>query len=216
MACLEPRDGMTASEEEVEEALEYGLTLHNMRTFKRIEKTGDQLTVVCERVSSLSKDENGRMVIVTEPDSEHRFTADSVIFAVGQKPEIDGLGLEHTRGLLNVKGSAASLAKVFAAGDAVSGTASVIQAIASARGAAEAIDRFLGGDGNITEILAEPEAPSAYLGRAEKFAYRERISCLSTDNASCEADRCLRCHLRLQLERPKFWNEYAESQGAGK
>jgi NADPH-dependent 2,4-dienoyl-CoA reductase/sulfur reductase-like enzyme len=183
-----------------------------LRTFKRIEQSGGKLTVVCEQVAELTKDELGRMKIVPAKDSEHTFTADSVIFAVGQKPDIGGFDLADARGLLTVSNSAASSEGVFACGDAVSGTSSVIQAIASARSAAEAIDRYLGGNGDITEILTAPEEPSAYLGRAEKFASRRRIDCPTADNASCEADRCLRCHLRLKIEKPKFWNEYGESQ----
>lgn len=212
MACLEPRDGMTASEEEILEGLEHGLELHNLRTFKRIENCGENLTVICENVTELGKDELGRMTILSEPGSEHGFTARSVVFAVGQKPEIEGFGLDAIRGLINAANSATSAEGVFACGDAVSGTSSVIQSIASARKAAEAADRYLGGNGDITEILIDPEEPSAYLGRAEGFAYRERIACLSADNSSCEADRCLRCHLRLTIKRPKTWNEYSESQ----
>ena len=46
---------------------------------------------------------------------------------------------------------------VFAGGDVVTGPASIIGAIAQGRKAAEAMDRYLGGTGDITETFAEPE-----------------------------------------------------------
>ena len=46
---------------------------------------------------------------------------------------------------------------VFAGGDVATGPGSIIHAIAHGRKAASAIDRFLGGDGDIEETLARPE-----------------------------------------------------------
>ena len=46
---------------------------------------------------------------------------------------------------------------VFAAGDVLVGTSSVIEAIASGRKAASSIDLYLGGLGIIDEVLAPPE-----------------------------------------------------------
>jgi NADH-quinone oxidoreductase subunit F len=51
----------------------------------------------------------------------------------------------------------ASRAGVFSGGDCVTGPATVIQSIAQGRQAAIAIDRYLGGDGDISEVLLPPE-----------------------------------------------------------
>lgn len=213
MACLESRDAMTASKEEIDEGLGYGLELFNQKTFLRIAQNDDgTLSVLCQDVAELSVDSSGMMNIVAAPDSEQWLSADSVIFAVGQKPELEGFELEQNRGLLSVSNSKTSADKVFACGDSVTGTMSIIHAIASGRDAASRIDLYLGGDGDISEQLAKPECPSAWLGRVSKFAYNERIECLTCENSAEEADRCLRCHLRLQIEQPKFWNAYTESQ----
>jgi len=213
MACLEPRDAMTAGKEEIEEGLGYGLELYNGKTFLRVVQNEEgKLSVLCRDVAELSVDDSGRMNIVPVPDSDQWLTADSVIFAVGQKPELEGFELEQNRGLLVVNGHRSSVEKVFACGDSVTGTLSIIHAIASGREAASAIDLYLGGDGDISEQLAKQESTSPWLGRTPGFAYKERIGCLTCDNAADEADRCLRCHLRLQIEQPKLWNAFSESQ----
>ena len=88
------------------------------------------------------------------------------------------------------------------------------------------MDLYLGGDGDISEILLEPEIPDAYIGQAEGFAGLRRVEPktaepqervkgfdlveqpLTCEEAQCEAGRCLQCDLRLQLAKPKLWNEY--------
>lgn len=194
MACLEPRDGMTASEEEVEEALQWGLNLYNRYGFKSIEPWEDALRVVCNPLDG---------------DTEQSFVCDTVIFAVGQKPELEGFALPTERGLIQTEDGVTVQAGVFAAGDAVTGTASVVGAVAAGRTAAAAVDRYLGGDGNICEQLAPQDLDwmDPVLGRVPGFASLER-ECSCGENPSAEAERCLRCHLRLQLERPKRWSEY--------
>jgi thioredoxin reductase len=94
---------------------------------------------------------------------------------------------------------------------------SAVRAMAAGRKAAIAIDKYLGGDGVIDEVLVEPEVPSPWLGRDEGFAdwrcltepYRppppqfaglERAERpLSEEAAVAEAKRCLRCDLRVQI-----------------
>jgi hypothetical protein len=69
---------------------------------------------------------------------------------------------------------------VFAAGDVVAGTSSVIKAIASGRKAAVAVDKYLGGSGRIDRKLAPHVEPEPFLGRQEAFAALARA-----------ADRCV-------------------------
>ena len=118
-------------------------------------------------------------------------------------------------------------AGVFAAGDAISGTVSVIAAIASGRKVAVSIDQYLGGTGDIAEVLAPVIAPSTWLGREENFANRKRCPisvtsvdlrvdnfnevdhCYSEDIALKESNRCLQCDLRTQITEPRFWGDYS-------
>ena len=60
----------------------------------------------------------------------------------------------------------------------------MIAAIASGRNAASGIDRYLGGDGVIDEVLTDYEEPDAYIGRVEGFAYEKREEPALTDPAA--------------------------------
>jgi len=96
---------------------------------------------------------------------------------------------------------------VFVGGDAVSGPASVIEAIAAGRRAAVAIDEFLGGKGKIEEVLAPAEEPLPIAGeeraaRAEPAlleigartgSMAEVDLGLSPESAFAETKRCLKC-----------------------
>ncbi|MDP2719193.1 MAG: hypothetical protein Q8P44_05085, partial [Dehalococcoidia bacterium] len=111
---------------------------------------------------------------------------------------------------------------VFAGGDAVSGPASEIEAIAAGRRAATAIDKYLGGDGIIDEVLATVKPVNHTLGRDEDFAGWQRshlksISLekrtstfeqseigFSADDAVKEARRCYSCNLRLCVPKVKM------------
>jgi formate dehydrogenase beta subunit len=153
-----------------------------------------------------------------------------VIFAIGQRPEIpQGFGLDTGHGnLIEVDSFTSSTNKegVFAAGDAVIGTSSVIKAIASGRKAAVAADRYLEGNGIIDEKLVAAAEPEQCLGLEEGFAFlsRHKESCVPPEervNSFCkvvldmdekaatdESGRCLQCDLRLKITSVKFWGNY--------
>jgi hypothetical protein len=118
---------------------------------------------------------------------------------------------------------------IFAAGDCVYGTKSVIKAIASGREAASEIDKYLGGDGDISEVLAPVEPHEPCIGKYEGFAAvarkknvmepvenRQGNFCLvdhgiSDAEIGLEAGRCLQCDLRLDISKPRLWGDYSES-----
>jgi formate dehydrogenase (NADP+) beta subunit len=230
VACLEPRDKMLASSEEIEEGIEEGIILHTSQSFKQIlDQDGHVSGLECLDVSSFSFEE-GKLQVECAADSGHVFSVDTVIFAVGQRPEIpDAFDLECSpRGLVEVDKYTleTSIEGVFATGDAVSGTATVIEAIASARKTASAVDRYLGGSGNIEETLAPASEWNPWMGKAGDFASQprqqsrltiptERVQnfCL-VDNgleeqaALAEAGRCLNCNLRLKITPVRFWGDY--------
>ena len=231
VACLESRDTMPAAHDEIEQGEEEGLHIHSSHTFTRILNENGHITgVECLDVESFEFDEDGSAHINGIEGSEHILPADTVIFAIGQRPEIPpqfdlrtGLGntIEVDSYTLDT-----SREGVFAAGDAVIGTSSVIEAIASGRKGAIAVDRFLGGSGIIDEELAPDEVPKAWLGREENFAsqHRRENACLPAEerlNSFCEiihaldeeaaleeSKRCLQCDLRLKMTPVKFWGEY--------
>ncbi len=180
MACLEGRDEMPAHPWEVEAALEEGVIIHNSRSFERIldDGTGHVAGVECMHVRHFHFDETGRLHVDKEPDSNHVIECDTVIFSVGQRaglafiPEDSGVGLtERNLIAINPNTMAATRPGVFAAGDSVSGTAFVIEAVASGHKAAESIIRYL--QGEELEPPPKPELPVVHLSKEE---IEERIA----------------------------------------
>ena len=239
LACLEAREKMTADDEEIKEALEEGIFVHPAKTFERI--TGEEHVsgVDFMNVKRFYFDENRRAIIEKEEGSLHHTDCDTVIFATGQRPDITPeAGLTLGRGnsipVVNTeKDKTTSVPGIFAAGDCIYGTKSVIQAIQSGREAASQIDLFLGGDGDITEVLAPDEPADPCIGSVEGFADLKRkenkIDCAACrqDNFNlydhgicdsdirCEASRCLQCDLRLQISKPHLWADYIEKAEGG-
>ena len=109
---------------------------------------------------------------------------------------------------------------------------SAIKAIAYGRKAAEEIDKYLGGNGDIHESLLPPDETKHWLGREEGFADLKRVPPahrpplpqyaglekaeppLKQEEAVAEARRCLRCELRLLFGKPvlppkkKSWADF--------
>jgi len=216
IVCLESRDAMPAAGGEIEEAEKEGIVVHPSRTCSRILGQSGRVTgVECLTVESFSLDEEGKARVEAVEGSEHVFPADTVIFAVGQTPDIpSGFDLcvdERSRVEIDPYTLESNREGVFAAGDAVTGTSWVIEAIASARKTAAAVDRYLGGSGDIDEHLAPREEPGPWLGQCEGFARLARgewsVS-FEEEFAEAESFRCLQCDLRLRITPVKFWGEY--------
>ena len=213
IACLESRDRLPAAEDEINEGEAEGIIIHPSRTFTKIlEDNGQAAGVECLRVASFELDNEGRFQIETIEGSVHILPAETVIFAIGQRPEIpDRFDLSvNERNYIAVDPYSleTSVEGVFAAGDAVTGTASIIEAIAAGRKAAAAIDRYLGGDGLIEESLASEDKPYAWLGPGEGFAGLPRMTDGQEEAVVAESSRCLKCDLRLKMTPVKFWGDY--------
>ncbi len=231
IACLEHKDEMPAACDEIEQGEEEGIVIHPSKTFTRIKSENEQITgVECLNVKSFEFDEDGKVQIDAVEGSEHVLAADTVIFAIGQHPEVpEGFDLDlDERNLIEVDPYTFDTSKegVFAAGDAVIGSASVIEAIASGRKGAIAVDRYLGGEGNIYEQLAPPDNPGSWLGPVKGFAdlkrYKEvcvgaedrvKSFCgithtMDEESAVFESSRCLKCDIRLRITPVKFWGDY--------
>lgn len=230
LACLESRINMPADKEEIIEGEEEGVFIHPSKTFEKINGIDKVSGVTFNDIESLTFDENRRPIVVKKENSQHTIEADTVVFAVGQRPEItEEAGLELGRGnsiVVNSGSLATKVRGIFAAGDVVYGTNSVVKAIASGREAASEIDKYLGGDGNISEELAPKEALNSYIGKVEGFGYKERakseileankreknfelVDYGICDQDICnESERCLQCDLRLQISHPRLWSGF--------
>jgi len=209
------RDEMPASEEEIEEALFEGVKIKFLAAPIRIERKNGAVELTCIRMELGSVDDSGRRRPVPIEGNEFSLTFDTVIAAIGQVPEVpEKFGLPLGRGnTVQVDADTLATARegVFAGGDAVTGPATVIEAIAAGRQAAISIDKYLGGSGAIDETLASPEEveilPEIEEGEKHRISIptltlSERLGSfaevelsLGEEMAIEEAKRCLRCDL---------------------
>ena len=242
IACLESRAEMPAFDSEIEQLLEEGGVLHPSWGPKKIVANGKMNgieLVRCTRVFDDAKRFNPSF----DPSVTTVLEANTVILAIGLSTDLSFLAeadrpLVTERGTIRVDESnlTTPVAGVLAGGEAVSGPSSVIQAIATGRKAAASIDRQLGGDGVIDEVLAPASENDPLLGHEEGFASRSREPMpyrsvaerqtnfdtieLGFDESAAlrEARRCLRCDLRLQLGAPILppepWLEFDQAHVA--
>jgi NADH-quinone oxidoreductase subunit F len=208
------RAEMPANPEEVEEALAEGVQIHYLVAPSRIISQDSRVELESIRMELGDIDTSGRRRPEPIKGSEFITSYDTIIAAIGQRPEIPNqFDLATGRGnTIQVDPDSLVTNKegVFAGGDAVSGPASVIEAIAAGRQAATFIDKYLGGVGDIDEALAPPEGEIAPLEEAEE-KWRPEMPVLpleqrtrgfvqvelgySEEMAIEEAKRCLRCDL---------------------
>jgi NADPH-dependent glutamate synthase beta subunit-like oxidoreductase len=232
MACLESRETMPAGADEIKEGEEEGIKIYPSRTFTKIVRDASDKVkgVEFQKVASFTFDEDKRLHLETVENSRHVVEADMVIFAVGQRSDLPGgFGIDKTPGgfaEIDSFSMATSREGVYAAADCVTGTSFVITAIESARKAAIAIDKYLGGRGKIDRKLAPVTELEKHIGRQEGFASlaraegkfapaEERVHSfckvsegMDEKTAEYEANRCLQCDLRLKMTRVEFWSSY--------
>jgi len=209
------RDEMPASQEEIEEAIHEGVKIEFLAAPNRILRKNGEIGLECIRMELGTVDASGRRRPVPIEGSEFTSTFDTVIAAIGQMPEApDKFGLPLVRGntfQVDRDTLATPREGVFAGGDAVTGPAIVIEAIAAGRQAAISIDKYLGGSGVIDEALASPEDLEGLPDMEEGEKHRipipalvlsERVSSFAEVELSLgeqmaieEAKRCLRCDL---------------------
>lgn len=230
------REEMLANPGDVKRLEEEGVKIHFQVAPKRIlGKDGKVAAVEFIRTMLGEPDESGRRRPIPVDGSEYIMELDGVIVAIGRSPDLTLVPKEVKITKQNTlwvdsKTLETRLPGIFAGGDAVTGPASIIDAIAAGRKAAASIDRYLGGDGNIEEIWIETEGPSPWLGREKGFGEKNRVPtpCLpirqrrtnfslvelgfNEAEAIEEAKRCLRCDLRLQISQvtlpPERWLEF--------
>jgi len=205
---------MPANPEEVEEAVAEGVSIDYLVAPSRIKGHNGWVELESLRMELGEMDSSGRRR--PEPIEGSQFTTsyDTIIAAIGQRPEVpEGFNMSLGRGnIIEVDPDTLATSRdgVYAGGDAASGPASVIEAIAAGRQAAISIDKYLGGKGEIEETLAPPEGEIAPLEEAEE-QWRPKMPAVPVkkrlgnfgqvelgydDKAAIEeAKRCLRCDL---------------------
>ena len=224
LVCLESREEMPASEEEIEEGLLEGMKLRPSLGPKQFVGENGKLTGL-EVVKCVSVfDENKRFNPKFEPRTEMVIPCDTVILAIGQASDLSFLkpedGIATTRqGTLKINPETlmTSAAGIFAAGDIAFGPRLVINAVADGKKAAVEIDKFLRGPEwkpkdkyvqitvlNHHEMAAQYDEYSRLAVPALPMERRTGVAEVETgyteEQARSEASRCLQCWINTIFE----------------
>jgi NADH-quinone oxidoreductase subunit F len=227
---------MPAYEEEIEAAMEEGIEIQTLVSPVRILSQNGRITAVeCIRNELGEIDSSGRRRPVPVSGTEHIIPADTLIVAIGEQPDTSGIssmGLEISKwGSLYADPDTLStnLPGVFAGGDVVSGSNTVIDAIAAGKKVASMIDRYLHGEklkqpyeACLPRIYIEPTAigveeadqaervrPPSLPVESRRHSFSEVDLSLSSEEAACEAKRCLRCDLEFTQPKQEKMEEAA-------
>lgn len=159
------RDEMPAAPEEIAEAMNEGVRVEYLVAPDKIWRHNGHINMELSRMELGDIDASGRRRPVPVDGSRFELAFDTIISAIGQTPQIpEGFGLKTGKGntlTVDPETLATAEAGIFAGGDVTRGPASVIEAIADGRRAASTIDRYLGGNGDIDEVMAAVEETPA-------------------------------------------------------
>ena len=205
-------EDMTALAEEIEEAMAEGCQILPLQAPARIEADEEGKVAALwtrpQLISSYGKD--GRPKPVDAAEKEFRIPCDYVIVAIGQAivaQPFEAVGVTTNRGAIQADLTSAvpGAGNVFAGGDAVSGPATVIRAVAAGKVAAANIDNYLGFE---HKMRCEVDIPPAHLTNTPpcgRVNLKNRHLCdykgdfsllkegMTREEAAQESSRCLRC-----------------------
>jgi len=210
---------------ELEGCIEEGVNVRYQMAPKRIELSDGKtrLKITYARMALGEPDASGRRRPI-DTGEEVTEGVDLVIAAIGQHVQkFAGFGVAtDARGRIVADKAtlATSRPGVYAGGDCVLGPSSLIESVAQGRIAAAAMDRQLGGDGDIEEtLLRDGWQTSPLLGQDKTFNRRPRIFPRNTApeqrkgwneieqpfadaDARAEGSRCLKCNLAADISPP--------------
>lgn len=226
IAYRRTRSEMPANPQEVEEAMEEGVNFHFLTVPVRVGGEKQRLGYLeCLRAELGEPDASGRRRPVPVEGSNFKIEADAIIAAIGQEPDLTPFAEDFPfpvsrRNLLltEAPNTSTRVSNIFAGGDAVTGPATVVQAIAAGKQAAIDIDHFLNGNaGRAPLFLNHKRKREEFLAipAEEKFETRRVPLPLAEVDARCrnfepvelgyseeearrEAARCLRCDVCIR------------------
>ena len=209
------KEDMPAEAEEIKAAEEEGIKFLPMVNPKAAKGNGRLEAVTCVRMRAGEFDASGRRRTYPVEGSDFDLACDVLIPAIGQVPDTEaftGNGLELDRGAFKVdpRSMATSEQGVFAGGDCVSGPATVVEAIAAGKRAASAIDKYLGGSGEVVPLAKHERKLWAPVNEEKMQRFRPRLAPMNARlgsfvevelgfderSAQREASRCLRCDVK--------------------
>ena len=220
IVCLECREEMPAHEEAIKTAMDEGVDISVSWGPKRV--VGDRKRVKgIELVRCLSVfDKTGRFNPSFDEKTTRSIETDMVIFAIGESTDLSVLPGEmktdNNHIVVDPVTLETNLPGVFAAGVAVSGPGSVVEAIASGKKAAVSIDRYLRGKdlkaGRETEVKVVKKPPREGVEKRPRQAisllpvdqrksnFNEIKTGFDKDRAEQEERRCMACGSRAFIK----------------
>jgi len=225
------KEDMPAEPYEVEEALHEGVEMYFLTAPSRIASEDGRKILHCIKMTLGEPDRSGRRRPIPIEGSEVAFEADTIIGAIGQSTNTQFLYHDlpvklNKWGDIEIDGKTFQTSEVgiFAGGDCVTGPATVIQAVAAGRHAAESMDSFLM-KGYVKEQPVDYSCSRGSLEDLPKWEFEEMPKLkrvvmpalpleerqnnfrevelgLAEETAREEARRCLRCgcHARYNCD----------------
>ncbi len=223
IAYRRTRKEMPADHEEVEQAEEEGVHFELLTVAVAVTGEGGKVRALrCLKAKLVTVPGSSRQSPKPVEGSDYDIAADAIISAIGQRIEqhwfdkVEGLTWTHRDTIrVNTITMETSLPGIFAAGDAVTGPATVIEAIGGGKRAAIAIDRFLAGipqpklppvpvrhqrvacfdvPAHTKMALKRPEMPLLGIDRRRTTFQQVELG-YSENQTREEARRCLRCDI---------------------
>jgi NADPH-dependent glutamate synthase beta subunit-like oxidoreductase len=214
---------MPAMADEVEEAIREGVDFVFLATPINIIGDRNKVTgIECIRMRLGQPDASGRSTPEPVEGSEFRLDTDLLISAVGEELDADFIkndSLSTRNGLIAADPLTleTNIAGIFAGGDAVTGPATVIEALAAGRKAAISIDRYLKGESLRTDregegtqisklkidtscVQMKPRLRGPTLALENRKNNQSEVNLdYSSEDAMSEASRCLSCNCQICL-----------------
>jgi len=226
VAYRRTRDAMPANPQEVEEAMEEGVQFHFLAVPVKLGgSNGNVAHLECLQAELGKPDAGGRRRPIPVEGTNFQIEAGAVIVAIGQEPDYSHFGdripVRITPRNLIVTLSASSrtsVEDVFAGGDAVTGPATVVSAIAAGKQGALDIDHYLTRSAEpapVFRVSKQAKVPFVTIPAMEKISsHRLPMSLMDADErkqsfdpvelglpedlAQREARRCLRCDVCIR------------------
>lgn len=210
LVCLESRDEMPVDTDELREAEEEGILIHNrLGPDEIVVKDGKTNEFRAKECISVFTEDGAFSPLFNEEKKILFSKVDTVISAIGQ-----GVNAFSSDDISNISSETlqTDVPNIFAAGDAVVGSSSIIEAIAQGRRAGICIDMYLGGDGVIDfnggtsstdNVISDPDPRGTARPVSEKVPVEKRLDGFALiekeydrETAMREACRCLSCDMR--------------------
>ncbi|MCJ7521551.1 MAG: FAD-dependent oxidoreductase [Dehalococcoidia bacterium] len=217
---------MPAIAEEIDAAFEEGIQVECLTAPTKVLCLNGKVSgLECIRMELKGFDSSGRRTPHPLPGSEYTISVDTVIEAIGQRPDTSFMkdsGIEVGKGgtlVTDPRTLATSRPGVFAGGDAVTGPKTVIWAVAAGQRAATSIIRYLAGKPLSPFIERNGHEPMAFSmipptdeevkekarihpshidPKERRSTFKEITLPFRPGEAREEAARCLRCDLEME------------------